>query len=137
MRRILLLAATILSGALPAQAQDETAALIARIEGPQSPNRQGFDSLSIEQLMQRFKVPGVSIAVIKDFKIHWAKGYGVADVETGRAVDVHTPFQAASISKPVTAMAALRLAQEGEAQHRRGHQHDSQVVEGPGQRPEP
>jgi len=113
MRRILLLAATILSGALPAQAQDETAALIARIEGPQSPNRQGFDSLSIEQLMQRFKVPGVSIAVIKDFKIHWAKGYGVADVETGRAVDVNTPFQAASISKPVTAMAALRLAQEG------------------------
>ena len=113
MRRILLLAATILSGALPAQAQDETAALIARIEGPQSPNRQGFDSLSIEQLMQRLKVPGVSIAVIKDFKIHWAKGYGVADVETGRAVDVHTPFQAASISKPVTAMAALRLAQEG------------------------
>jgi CubicO group peptidase (beta-lactamase class C family) len=113
MRRILLLAATILSGVQPAHAQDETAALIARIEGPQSPNRQGFDSLSIEQLMQRFKVPGVSIAVIKDFKIHWAKGYGVADVETGRAVDVNTPFQAASISKPVTAMAALRLAQEG------------------------
>jgi CubicO group peptidase (beta-lactamase class C family) len=113
MRRILLLAATILSGVVPAHAQDDTAALIARIEGPQSPNRQGFDSLSIEQLMQRFKVPGVSIAVIKDFKIHWAKGYGVADVETGRAVDVNTPFQAASISKPVTAMAALRLAQEG------------------------
>ena len=113
MRRILLLAATLLTGALPAHAQDDTAALIARIEAPQSPNRQGFDSLSIEQLMQRFKVPGVSIAVIKDFKIHWAKAYGVADVETGRAVDVNTPFQAASISKPVTAMAAMRLAQEG------------------------
>lgn len=96
-----------------AQAQDDPAAFIARIEGPQSPNRQGFDSLTIQGLMQRFKVPGVSIAVIKDFKIHWARAYGVADAETGRAVDVNTPFQAASISKPVTAMAALRLAQEG------------------------
>ena len=106
---VLMLAAPV----LPAHAQEDTAAIIARIEGPQSPNRQGFDSLSIQQLMQRFKVPGVSIAVIKDFKIHWAKAYGVADVETGRAVDVNTPFQAASISKPVTAMAAIRLAQEG------------------------
>ena len=113
MRRILLLALLILSGALPVHAQDDTAALIARIEGPQSPNRQGFDSLSIEQLMARFKVPGVSVAVIRDFKIHWAKAYGVADVETGRKVDVNTPFQAASISKPVTAMAAMRLVQEG------------------------
>ena len=108
----LLTAASLLLGA-PLHGQDDPAALIARIEGPQSPNRQGFDSLTIEQLMKRFRVPGVSIAVIKDFKIHWAKGYGVADVETGRAVDVNTAFQAASISKPVTAMAAVRLAQEG------------------------
>ena len=110
---VLLLAATVLFGSLPAHAQDDTTAIIARIEGPQSPNRQGFDSLTIQQLMQRFKVPGVSVAVIRDFKIHWARAYGVADVETGRAADVNTPFQAASISKPVTAMAALRLAQEG------------------------
>src|SRR5690606_3344630 len=71
------------------------------------------DGLTIEQMMARFRVPGVSIAVIKDFKIHWAKGYGVADVETGRKVDVNTAFQAASISKPVTAMAVVKLAQEG------------------------
>ena len=111
--RVTLFASSVLFGGLPAQAQEDTAALIARIEGPQSPNRQGLDSLTIQQLMQRFNVPGVSIAVIKDFKIHWAKAYGVADVETGRAADVNTLFQAASISKPVTAMAALRLAQEG------------------------
>jgi CubicO group peptidase (beta-lactamase class C family) len=113
MRKLLSFALATLCATLPLAAQDDAAALIARIEGPQSPNRQGFDSLTIEQMMKRFKVPGVSIAVIKDFKIHWAKGYGVADVETGRAVDVNTPFQAASISKPVTAMAALRLVQEG------------------------
>jgi CubicO group peptidase (beta-lactamase class C family) len=92
---------------------DEVGLLIARIEGPQSPWRGGLDSLTIQQLMERFRVPGVSVAVIKDFRIHWAKAYGVADVETGQAVDEGTLFQAASISKPLTAMAALRLAQEG------------------------
>lgn len=94
-------------------AQDDPAALIARIEGPQSPNRQGYDPYTLEQLMQRFRVPGVSIAVIKDFRIHWARAYGVADVETGQPVDLTTAFQAASISKPVTAMAAVKLAQDG------------------------
>jgi CubicO group peptidase (beta-lactamase class C family) len=58
-------------------------------------------------------VPAVSIAVIKDFKIHWAKAYGVADVESGQAADTGTAFQAASISKPVFAMAVVKLAQDG------------------------
>ena len=91
----------------------EAAALIARIEGPQSPNRQGYDALTLAELMQRFHVPGLSIAVIREFKIHWAKGYGVADVETSFPVDTGTVFQAASISKPVFAMASLKLAQDG------------------------
>lgn len=96
-------------------AQSDADALIARIEGPQSssPNRQGLESLTIPELMKKFMVPGVSVAVIKDFNIHWAKGYGLADVEQGRRVEIGTPFQAASMSKPVTAMAVLRLAQEG------------------------
>ena len=94
-------------------AQDDVAALQAKIEGPQSPNRQGFDGLTIQQLLTRFRVPGVSVAVIKDYKIHWAKGYGMADVSANVPVDVNTAFQAASISKPVTAMAAVKLAQEG------------------------
>lgn len=94
-------------------AQDDPASIVARIEGVQTPDRQGLDGYTLQQLMQRFRVPGVSIAVIKDFQIHWARSYGVADVETGRAVDGRTRFQAASISKPVAAMAAVRLAQEG------------------------
>lgn len=97
----------------PLCAQEDVAAIIARIEGAQVPNRQGFDGLTIEEMMTRFRVPGMSIAVIKDFKVHWAKGYGVADASTGRRVDTNTPFQAASISKPVTAMAVVRLAQDG------------------------
>lgn len=102
----------LLGTALPAQ-QATSDELIARIEGTQVPDRQGLDALTIEELMERFGVPGVSIAVIHDFTIHWAKGYGVADVETGARVDSHTLFQAASISKPVAAMATLKGAAEG------------------------
>jgi CubicO group peptidase (beta-lactamase class C family) len=103
--------------ALPASsaAQSRTAAeYMAAIEGAQSsagPNDLG--TLTIDELMKRFNVPGVSIAVIRDFEIHWAKGYGIADVETGAPVDTETMFQAASISKPVAAMAVLRAVQDG------------------------
>ena len=93
-------------------AQSDAAASIARIEAPQAPDRQGFDGLTLPQVMQRLKVPGVSIAVVKDFQVHWAKAYGTADVSTGRPAETATRFQAASISKPVTAMAAVRLAQD-------------------------
>ena len=93
-------------------AQD-AAGYIARIEAAQSPDRGGMDAATLEHVMQKFRVPGVSIAVVRDFKIHWAKAYGVADVETGQPVDVNTAFQAASISKPLTAIAAVKLAQDG------------------------
>lgn len=89
------------------------AAMMARIEAPQSPGGQTLDRLTLPQVMAEFHVPGVSVAVIKDFKIDWAKGYGVADVENGMRVDADTLFQAASISKPVAAMAAVRAAQDG------------------------
>lgn len=96
-------------------AADDTSsgAMMARIEGAQSPDRQGLDSFTLQQVMERFHVPGVSVAVIRDFKIDWAKGYGVADVESGMRVDADTLFQAASISKPVAAMAAMRAVQDG------------------------
>ena len=96
-----------------AEADDSPAAMMARIEGAQSPNRQGLDPFTLKQVMEKYRVPGVSIAVIKDFAIHWAKGYGVADVTSGAPVTPDTMFQAASISKPVAAMAVLRAVQEG------------------------
>jgi CubicO group peptidase (beta-lactamase class C family) len=103
----------LLAAAPNAAVQDGAPALIARIEARQSPNRQGLDPYTIPELMEKFRVAGMSIAVIKDSQIHWAKGYGVADVDSGRPVEPGTMFQAASISKPVTAMAVLKAAQDG------------------------
>ena len=62
--------------------------------------------------MAALHVPGVSIAVVHDGKIEWARGFGVTRVG-GPAVTPDTLFQAASISKPVTAMAVLHLAESG------------------------
>lgn len=67
---------------------------------------------SLADEMRRLKVPGVSVAVIHNGKIAWAKGYGVT-VVGGPPVTPATLFQAASISKPVSAMAALQMAQAG------------------------
>ena len=72
-----------------------------------------LDPAEIATLLKQFNVPGVSIAVIKDFKIDWARGYGLADADAGTPVTVDTLFQAASISKTVAAMTSMRAVQDG------------------------
>ncbi len=113
----LMVALSLAGVALPAPsvAQDRTPAdYIAAIESVQdSAGEDGLGDKTIEELMKDLGVPGMSIAVIKDFEVHWAKGYGIADVETGAPVDTETMFQAASISKPVAAMAVLEAVQDG------------------------
>src|SRR5213594_3319075 len=79
----------------------------------QAPSSEPFEPAVVQQLLTQFNVPGVSIAVVKDFKLEWAKGYGVADVETGRPVTTENLFQAASHSKTVAAMAWLKAVQNG------------------------
>lgn len=69
--------------------------------------------MPLSERMAALKVPGISIAVINHGAIEWARGYGLADVASGRTVNEHTRFQAGSISKSVTAMAAMSLVQAG------------------------
>ena len=98
----------------PLEAQISAVSAQAAIELAQTqPGEDGLGTSTVAELMEEFGVPGVSIAVIQDFKIHWAKAYGVADVETGQLVDIETMFQAASISKPVAAIGVLRAVQDG------------------------
>jgi len=69
--------------------------------------------LDLEKLMRRFQVPGLSIAVIDNFRIVWANGYGVRESGSQVPVTVRTLFQAGSISKAVSAIGALTLAEQG------------------------
>ncbi len=62
--------------------------------------------------MAELKIPGVSIAVLHDGRMEWARGFGVTRAG-GPPVTEKTLFQAASISKPVFALAVLRLAEAG------------------------
>ena len=66
-------------------------------------------SFNLEKRMEHYKVPGVSIAIVENGKIKWAKGYGYANTETGTKVNASTLFQAGSISKPLAALSALKL----------------------------
>ncbi|MBO0933575.1 serine hydrolase domain-containing protein [Fibrella aquatilis] len=63
--------------------------------------------------MQYHQVPGFSIAVINGGVVEWAKGYGLLEAGGSATVTEDTRFQAGSISKPLTALAALGLVQEG------------------------
>lgn len=69
--------------------------------------------MNLKDRMEKYHVPGVSIAVINDSEIEWAKGYGLREVGGDSKVSLDTLFQAASISKPVSALATLKLVEDG------------------------
>jgi CubicO group peptidase (beta-lactamase class C family) len=73
----------------------------------------GFKGWNITERMKYYKVPGLSIAVIKDYKIEWAKGYGLADTLKNTPVTPETMFSAGSISKFLMAVAALKMVDNG------------------------
>ena len=110
---ISLLSAFLLLGTAASGVQGQANEAIAAVEGPQS-NREGeLAGLTLDDAMKKIGVPGASVAVIKDFEIQWSRGYGVADVTSGARATPDTLFQAASISKPITAMAVLKAVQDG------------------------
>ena len=106
-------------GAQPATAgtSPQLAARIQRIEDGFAPiplSGQGRSlHLDIRKLMQLFNVPGLSVAVIDDYRIVWAKGYGVTAPGGNTPVTPQTLFQAGSLSKPVATAGTLYLVQSG------------------------
>ncbi len=63
--------------------------------------------------MAFYRVPAVSVAVVHRGALAWSRAWGFADVAAGRRATPSTLFQAASMSKPVAALAALRLVERG------------------------
>lgn len=71
------------------------------------------NEMTISERMRFYKTPGVSVAVVNNGKIEWAKGYGTMEGGSSAPVTTETLFQAGSISKPVAAVAALQAVEKG------------------------
>jgi CubicO group peptidase (beta-lactamase class C family) len=72
------------------------------------------EHMNLLERMKYYNAPGVSIAVIDKGQIAWAKGFGsLTNKPDSKPVDSHTLFQAASVSKSLTAVGALLLVQQG------------------------
>jgi CubicO group peptidase (beta-lactamase class C family) len=67
---------------------------------------------TLAERMAFYNIKGLSIAVINNYKIEWAKGYGWADISENRLVTEKTLFQAASISKSLNGIGILKLVQD-------------------------
>lgn len=82
------------------------------ITGAADPRLSSFDDLMTSFLKER-KVPGAALAVTRRGKLVYSRGFGYADVEKKEAVAPAALFRIASVSKPITAAAVLRLAERG------------------------
>jgi len=71
-------------------------------------------SLSLVDRMTHYGIPGVSLAVIDDYQLILARGYGQLDAETKAPVTPASLFEAASVTKFVTAVAVWQLVQRGD-----------------------
>jgi CubicO group peptidase (beta-lactamase class C family) len=69
--------------------------------------------LTLQQFIKKYNIPGISVAVIDNYKVVWAKGFGVAVAGGTEPVTTTTLFQAGSISKPVATAGALWLVEHG------------------------
>jgi len=68
---------------------------------------------ALAERMEQTQVPGVSIAVIDDCQLDWAKGYGVRVVGENEPVNTETLFHAGSVAKSLSAAATLTLVEQG------------------------
>lgn len=63
--------------------------------------------------MARQKIPGLSVALVTERRLSWSNGYGLADVENNVPAKASTVYRLASVSKPITAVAVMQLAERG------------------------
>ncbi len=80
--------------------------------GPTVPQMSSFDR-TISEFVAEHEVPGASVAVTDQGRLVYARGFGYADKEAGTPVQPTSLFRIASLSKPITAVAVLRLVEQG------------------------
>lgn len=82
------------------------------ITGASLAGMENFDA-SVRDVMQKYKIPGGAIAVVRDGKLIYARGYGYSDVENKTPVQPDALFRIASVSKPITSAAIMKLVEDG------------------------
>ena len=99
------------------QADNSTEARLARIENNLAPLFQikgrEVPKYNIDERLKELGIPGISVAFVKDGKIAWARAYGMADVADGKKMTTETLLLAGSISKPVAALRAHQMVEDG------------------------
>jgi len=88
---------------------------IEQVENSLSPavKVKGEPLWTLEERMKHYNTPGISIAVIDNYQVDWAKAYGWADAKEKIPLTVSTPLQSASISKTINAVGILKLVESG------------------------
>ena len=93
---------------------------IARAAFPPAQQPGPADVIASERLVRRFdslrlarRIPGLAAVVLRDTTVVLARGFGMADVERAVPVTPNTPFNIASVAKPIAGVVALKLAQQG------------------------
>lgn len=107
-----ILAVTTMLFALGSQAPAADESTESPATGETSPAFAPFDEW-MKKFLADHKVPGGSLAIVKDGKVVYARGFGLADKEKKTPVQPESLFRIASISKPITAVAILKLVEEG------------------------
>jgi CubicO group peptidase (beta-lactamase class C family) len=88
-------------------------ARVAAVESGLRATRHALETHALAARMAERGLAGLSIAIVHQGRIEWAKAYGHARAGEGEALHFLTRFQAASISKPTSALAVLSLAEDG------------------------
>ena len=82
------------------------------ISGAAVPGMESYDKI-IADFMRKLAIPGGAVAVMRDGKLIYARGFGYADVENKTPVQPDARFRIASVSKPITSAAIMTLVEDG------------------------
>ena len=82
------------------------------IQVARTPGLQGFES-RLDSIRVQLQIPGMAASIAQDGEVVWARGFGEADAESGRAATGTTPFHLASLTKPFAATVLMGLVEEG------------------------